>query len=154
MTKEQLDMIMQIIEKDFKKGNIEEVKQIKKYIDAKIAERKCNLELEKIQILNKNLIKFIKEELIKEEKMGFKLNRITSYFASVKKISFLELKVYDAIGYNIEELKIKTHAPKSVEIFENVLNRYNLSLENQLTEKELEIIDPEREDKEYTKRYF
>lgn len=153
MTEKELNKIKAIIDKDCSNQNINDLKMLRDYINDKI--KKVNYQFptiilseiefnEKVDILSKEYQAFCKENInssaFRRNSLSLSfcnLNGIPSYYGDENK----NLKVYHTLGLNREKILASANISHgTLNIYNDLLQKYGLSLNTQLTEEQLKIL--------------
>lgn len=127
MTNAELALIYEIIDRDIKNGNTEDLKKVKNYILAKSG----NLTNRNVDnaILNVGLEEFFVQCLPKEVRSSFNYHAMIYSIANAKKKNRDDVTVGDIVGIGKRRLlKYRNVGPKAVDVIEELLNKHGLSL--------------------------
>ena len=157
MNQNELELIKKIVDKDIENRDLKDLMKVKSYIDkriyaqsledkkAKELEMRANpaywTYLETRDILEKNLMDFIKGNLTGRDLSARIYRQIAMRAASILDLDYRTLRVCDIIGIDKEKLLDERNiGEKSINLVENLLNQYGLSLDTELSNEEKQLL--------------
>lgn len=153
MTKEQFEMITNIIDSDIKSGNIEDLKKLKDLIENNLGKNDSQLFVEENkEILLQGLLDFITDNLSSETKGKVRKLSIIEAVIKYRCLVVGKVKVYHLLGVPKGYLLNQRGCGiNSIEILEDMLNKYGLSLSLELNNEQRNQLDTMNEK---TKKLF
>ncbi len=153
MTNKELEMIKSIIDKECETGNIDDLKELKILLTNKIREQQGkSVDIDECRdILLLSFVDFVESELTSDEKRNFKTSPLLRAIAENRHIKNIwkakYFRVYDIIAIKPELLAKTTGVGKdTISILEKLLNKYGLSINQELTDEQLQELDDIREE--------
>ena len=147
MTKEEYQLIIELINKDIENKNIDDLKRISAFLNKQILENN-NSDVDiaaNLEILMQPLLDFTLQNTTSEERKNSRCERFIEFVSIYRKTTFYDACVFDIIG--IDELMIRKPwhlGEKTLEFYERLLNIYGLSLKQKLSIEQRRCLNNKR----------
>ena len=146
MTKNEYEMILELIDKDIESKNVDDLKRISAYLTNQLLNVNSDIDVDdNYDILMQNLLEFIKDNTTSEERSKIRYETFINFVAIYRKTTYYDACVFDILG--IDEFVSKRACnigEKTLNFYEEKLNQYGLSIKQRLSINQRKYLNNER----------
>jgi len=146
MTKNEFEMILELINRDILNKDVGDLKKISTYLTNQLLEINSDIDVDSnYDILMQNLVEFIKENTTSEERSKIRYETFINFVAIYRKTTYYDVCVFDILG--IDEFVSKRACnigERTLKFYEKLLNQYGLSIKQRLSINQRKYLNNER----------
>ena len=142
MTSDEKRNLMKLIDSEFEHGNIENLKEIKTYIQAKLSGiHEFDLDDEQKKVLTQTIPEFFRINFPVEERCGLKYSALANAIGRAKRLKSGPVRIYNAFGLDFDKLAAQGFNGNITWIkLESKLNEFGLSVREDLSPRQIELL--------------
>ena len=146
MTKNEYEMMLELINKDILNKDVDDLKRINAYLTNQLLNVNSDIDIDtNYDILMQNLVQFVRDNATSEEWSKIRYEAFTNFVAIYRKTTYYDVCVFDILG--IDEFVSKRACnigERTLNFYEKILNQYGLSIKQRLSINQRKYLNNER----------